>query len=536
MHGFSYLMIKIRADMKRYKPQNQLSFESFKTPFERNLDPSNRWVRLADEIPWDDCAGIYLRSLDEKVGRPSLDARLAIGALLIKHLKGISDRDVVEEISENVYLQYFVGFSSFNPRPAFDPSLFVSLRKRMGLSEFDQMNDLIISKALGIKKEEKQGPSEPSQTAPKQDGEEKHPGNKGKLKLDATVTDQMITYPTDLGLLNNSREELERLIDLLHEENKGQEKPRTYRRVARQRYLAVAMKKKKHKKAIRKAIGQQLNYVKRDIKIIHEMWDGRGNNSSPFTYRDLKLFWVIQHLYEQQKKMYEDKTKSHANRIVNIYQPYVRPIPRGKNKASVEFGAKLGASEFEGFSRLDHLSWEAYHEGKTDLVNQVERYKELTGHYPEAVLCDGIYLGRENRTWLKSKNIRHIGKPLGRPKELSAYAKRKLKKERGMRNHIEGKFGQGKNKYEMDRIRARRQDTSESWIAAIILVLNLVRWNKILPVLLFIIYQGAFIYSAFVANLNQWTYQTSIWVKHRIYFKNALQGVSKTSILKSNCY
>ena len=186
--------------MRRYTPQNQLSFESFKTPFERKLDPANKWVRLAKEIPWDDCATIYLRSLDEKVGRPCLDARLAVGSLLIKHLKGLSDRDVVEELSENVYLQYFVGFSSFNPDPAFDASLFVSLRKRMGVTEFDEMNDLIISKALGLKHKEK-------------GEEEDKPKNKGKLKLDATVTDQMIVYPTDLGLLNRSREELERLID-----------------------------------------------------------------------------------------------------------------------------------------------------------------------------------------------------------------------------------------------------------------------------------------------------------------------------------
>jgi len=515
VQGFSYLIIKTHADMRRYTPQNQLSFESFKTPFERKLDPANKWVRLANEIPWDDCATIYLRSLDEKVGRPCLDARLAVGSLLIKHLKGLSDRDVVEELSENVYLQYFVGFSSFNPDPAFDASLFVILRKRMGVSEFDEMNDLIISKALGLKHKEK-------------GEEEDKPKNKGKLKLDATVTDQMIVYPTDLGLLNRSREELERLIDLLHQSNNSQEKPRTYRRIARQRYLAVAMKKRKHKKVIRKAIGQQLNYIKRDIKIINTFWDERGSHSSPFNFRDLKLLWVIQHVYKQQRKMYEHKTKSHPNRIVNIYQPYVRAIPRGKDKTAVEFGAKLGVSEFEGFSRLDHLSWEAYHEGKNDLVNQVQRYRKLKGYYPDVVLCDGIYLSRENRKWLKGKNIRHIGKPLGRPKEISPYARRKLKKERGMRNHIEGKFGQGKNKYELDRIRARRQDTSQSWIAAIILVLNLVRWNKILAVLVFVIYQWAFIFSTFMKLLSKRLHQMSAWVKHRIHLKNIFQSILET--------
>ncbi len=493
------LVSKPLQKMRTYQSKNQLRFEEFKSPFERNLNPENKWVKLAEELPWDDCAKIYLKKMSVSMGRPSLDARLAIGVLIIKHMKGLSDRDVVEELSENLYLQYFVGFSSFQPQMAFDPSLFVSLRKRMGIEAFDEMNDLIIIKALGIKKEEerKQKDSDstpPSVKTPKEELDEKgskgkEPKHRGKLKIDATVVDQMIVYPTDLSLLNRSREELERLIDVLHLQNKKYEKPRTYRRVARKAYLALAMKKQKANKALRKAIGQQLNYVNRNIKTIHKMWDEAGDQSSPFNFRDLKIFWVIQHLYTQQRKMHTDRSKSHPNRIVNIYQPYIRPIPRGKAKSKVEFGAKLGVSEFEGFSRLDHLSWEAYHEGKGDLVNQVEGYKRLKGCYPEVVLCDGIYLTRENRKWLKDKKIRHVGRPLGKPKTLTAYFKRKLKKERGMRNHIEAKFGQGKNKYEMDRIRARRQDTSESWIAALVFVLNLVRWNKILPILLFIVYQ-----------------------------------------------
>jgi hypothetical protein len=43
------------------------------------------------------------------------------------------------------------------------------------------------------------------------------------------------------------------------------------------------------------------------------------------------------------------------------------------------------------------------------------------------------------------------------------------------RNPIEGKFGQAKNAYGMNRIRARLKNTSQSWIASIILVLNLVK-------------------------------------------------------------
>ena len=253
---------------------------------------------------------------------------------------------------------------------------------------------------------------------------EKQPCPKGKLKIDATVADQLIEYPTDLKLLNQARLESERIIDLLYKRSDRKVKPRTYRRVARKQYLALAKKRKKSRKALRKGIGQQLRYLRRNIQTIHALLKELPTQPFPLRFRDLKLFWVIQLLYDQQLYMYQHKVNSHPDRIVSLYQPYVRPIPRGKDKGKTEFGAKLGVSEWDGFCRMDHLSWDAYNEC-TDLIDQVEAYKAFYGYYPEVVLADRIYLTRANRAWLKSKGIRHIGQPLGRPKTLSAYAKRK---------------------------------------------------------------------------------------------------------------
>ena len=179
-------------------------------------------------------------------------------------------------------------------------------------------------------------------------------------------------------------------------------------------------------------------------------------------------------------KMYKSKTHSVEDRIVNIYQPYVRPIVRGKDNAQVEFGAKLGVSLQEGYARINTLSWDAYNEN-TDLQKQVERYKEINGCYPEVVITDKIYGTRTNRTWLKERNIRFSGKPLGRPQKenLSPYQKRKRKLEQGLRNQIEGKFGQGKNAYGLSEVRARAAKTSESWIACIMFVMNLIKFSQV---------------------------------------------------------
>jgi transposase, IS5 family len=113
-------------------------------------------------------------------------------------------------------------------------------------------------------------------------------------------------------------------------------------------------------------LGQQLRYLRRNIKHINALLDKVNSGAIPLEYCDLKIFWVIQHIYDQQMQMYKNHTHSIEHHIVNIYQPYVRPIVRGKDNAQVEFGAKLGVSIHEGFNRLNNLSWDVYNES-TDL-------------------------------------------------------------------------------------------------------------------------------------------------------------------------
>ena len=76
--------------------------------------------------------------------------------------------------------------------------------------------------------------------------------------LDASAVPSDIKYPTDLGLLNQARQILNKLIDKLYQPLKGklEQKPRTDRKEARKKYLKVAKKKRVTKKERRKAIKQ----------------------------------------------------------------------------------------------------------------------------------------------------------------------------------------------------------------------------------------------------------------------------------------
>lgn len=103
------------------------------------------------------------------------------------------------------------------------------------------------------------------------------------------------------------------------------------------------------------------------------------------------------------------------------------------------------------------------------MKDYVEHYRRRFGFYTQEVLADKIYCIRVNRTLLKELIIKLIAKPLGRPPAVPIHLSP------GERNPIEGKFGQAKTAYGLNRIRARLSGTSESWIASIILVLNLVK-------------------------------------------------------------
>lgn len=465
--------------MINYTPQNQLSLSLFKHPFEQELEKENRWVKLAALVPWDELAGVYSRKLQPDSGRLTVDIRTVLAALIVKHKLRLDDRGTIEMIQENIYLQYFCGLKIFTIKKVFDPSLFVDIRKRLGSKEFDAFNSLVIEKSEQIK---------PHQARIKKKINDAHqadsdktppcsPGNRGTLKVDATVADQEIKFPTDVGLLNVSREKLEMIIDLLFHKDHDGTKPRTYRRMARKDFLNLAKKKRKSKKVIRKGIKAQLQYVKRDLGIVDKMLARRTARKSILSKRDHEMLQTIRMVYDQQKGMYDNKINSCPNRIVNIFQPHVRPIVRGKDKKNTEFGSKINVSEVNGFCRIDRLSWDAYNES-VDLEFQIENFRKQYGCYPKVLLGDRIYLTRENRKFLKEKGIEIYGPPLGRPPKkptMTSAQKYRNKKKATERNHIEGKFGQGKRGYALNNIKARSADTSESWIQAIIFVMNLTK-------------------------------------------------------------
>src|SRR2546428_5462483 len=470
---------KRRAATPVFVSPSQLILEGFETPFSQKLNAGNRWVVLANKIPWDEICNIYIQKTGvSRTGRPPINPRVVIGALIIKHMCNLDDRETVAQISENMYMQYFLGYSSFTSEPPFDASLFVEFRARMGMEEINAMNDKIhaLHQALVLKKETKSaveddedlaGISQIAEDQPVVENQSTAPSHKGRVLFDATACPQDIAYPTAIDRRAAARAKAEELIDEIFDATLHGSKPRTYRQVARKDYLKIAQKKNKSRLEIRKSIRKQLGYLKRNLAHIDRLLDQYSR--FPLNAKQQKYLMVIHTLYQQQQEMYAAKKHTVNDRIVSIHQPHVRPMVRGKSTAKVEFGAKVHVSLVDGYAFLDELSWDAFNEG-SHMMDYVERYRQRFGYYPREILADQIYCTRENRRQLKEQGIKLLAKPLGRP---SAVKKEHVRP--GERNPIEGKFGQAKTAYGLDNVKARLKDTSESWIACIFMVLNLVK-------------------------------------------------------------
>lgn len=470
---------------KKNDPQMSLNFEDFFLPFGGKLDGNNRWIKLANVIPWGNFEEQYCKLFSDSMGANALPFRIALGALIIKERLRITDREAVEQIKENPYLQYFLGFSKFTHDEPFDASMYVYFRKRISDEILSQINEAVIDASIAKKKD--------VASTTEANDDEGPPKNSGKLIIDATCTPADIRYPTDLSLLNEAREKTERIIDVLWEHRNGscgfKKKPRTYRNRARKDFFNIIKVQKDKNRTCRKGIRKQLNYLKRNLEHIDKLNKFVSLNVlSRFLYRCLL---VVNEVYRQQRKMYDNHTHRIADRIVSITQPHVRPIVRGKAGKKVEFGAKISASSCMGYSTVDRISWDAYNESE-DLIVQAKKYRKRFGHYPASIHADKIYRNRDNRKWCKKHDIRLSGPPLGRPPKITEQNHKEIKLQKALarqdeldRIDIEGRFGHSKRKYGLGRVMAKLTDTSASVISLVFLVMNL---EKILKDLFWLIF------------------------------------------------
>lgn len=402
----------------------------------RNLFLQSEIGKIYLAVPWDDLVKHFKVKENRKGPTRIFSPRGMIALMILKSYIGCSDRQLVEHLNGNINFQLFCDI----------------LLQHERLSNFKIVSQIrtYLSTRLDIKEAQKI-------LARHWKPFIAHPNI---MLTDATCYETSMRYPTNVKLLWESVSWCYGQLKLMCKYLKIRT-PRTKFLKQKERYTNYSRKRRKSKKERRVLTRSLLHLLN---KLLNLMRDIEKGHASVFDMPDryYRQIAIITKVLAQQKQIFETG-QSVPDRIVSLSKAYIRPIVRGKEVKPVEFGAKVNMIQFGGINFIEHLSFNAFHEG-VRLKNSIGYGRELVGKITH-LSGDDIYATNANRTYCKEQGIVHGFKRKGRAgkhEEQRKLLHTVLRKERATR--MEGSFGTEKESYHLKKIKTRTQKNEELMI------------------------------------------------------------------------
>jgi len=394
--------------------------------------------KIYHQIPWDILVRSFkIRRKDRRGRKPLFSLRSKIALMFLKSYTKLSDKALFERLHSDIHFQFFCNIYISPDQRLKDYKAISAIRIELAASvDWDEFQALLIN-----------------HWKPKMDMTQ-------MMMMDATCYESYVRYPTDQKLLWES-------VEWLHGHIKKMSKamkvplPRSKFGEQKSKYLSFQKKRRKsHKERIR--ISRSLLYI--GNKLYGQMDEVLGlaqeqgiKVSAEFSRR-LEVIGVV--LIQQQALMQGEEVK---NRVVSIDKAYIRPIVRGKETKRVEFGAKVNMIQVDGINIIEKISFNAFNEGQ-EFIPSIGLSRKLFGKCRQ-VAADAIYATNKNRKYASRHGIAtsfvRKGKA-GKNEEQRKSMQKILSTARATR--MEGSFGNEKNQYGLDRIRARTELTEILWI------------------------------------------------------------------------
>ena len=401
--------------------------ENFSVYWESFLNSEIGKIHTA--IPWQDLIRHFKLKENKKGPSRIFSPKGMIALMFLKSYVDCSDRKLIEHLNGNINFQLFCDILLKGERV--DNYKIVSdirthLGKRLNIKEAQQ----ILSKSWKPFIEQS-----------------------NIMLTDATCYESSMRYPTNQKLLWECIEWSYGQMKLMCKYQKIQT-PRTKYLKQKNNYSNYSRKRKrtiKERTVLTRSLLHLLN------KILGLMDEIGQDCEMPENYH--KRVKTIHTILAQQQEIFETK-KSVPNRIVSLSKDYVRPIVRGKEVKPVEFGAKVNMIQFDGINFIEHISFDAFHEG-IRLPQSIRYGRDLVGKITH-ISADDIYATNANRNYCRKENITHGFKRKGKAgkyEEQRVVLYKELRKERATR--MEGSFGTEKEYYGLKRIKAKTQKNEE---------------------------------------------------------------------------
>ena len=399
------------------------------------LDSNDPLIALADTIDWELFDESFEKYYSED-GRPAKPIRLMVGLLILKHLKDLSDEEIVIQWKQNPYYQYFCGFNEFQVALPCHPTDLVKFRQRIGSEGVEKI--FAMSVVLhGKEAEEKQ------------------------VIIDTTVQEKNVTYPTDGKLAIKM---IHQLLRIAKEEQI--QLRRTYMKEIKMHRISLRFFR--HPKKIKKARAA-MKRLKTIVGIL--MRDISRNISEEQLNKYQETFKLFEKVTSQQMK--------DSNKVYSLHESHIYVIAKGKDHKKYEYGTKASlVTTMKSNVIIGVVAHEKNeHDSKTLEAALSSANKHRTKPIVEAI-CDRGYRGK------KEVDGTVICIPDSPKKRDTKYQKEQKRKKFRRRAAIEPIIGHVKSDHRMQRNYLKGFVGDEINLLLAATAFNLKKWmNNFLAVL-----------------------------------------------------
>jgi hypothetical protein len=410
--------------------------------------------QLSAQLPDKELSALIAPKKHPQGAIPWLSSSGKFRLMLLKHYSGLSDEKLVDRLNTDWSYQLFCQLELAEGEFIRDKSLVSRVRKELSGIAYQKIQHVL-----------------------QKHWKDNLPANERKtLLMDATCFESYLRYPTDVKLLFECCQWLNgQLLCLCTHLSRA--RPRNGFKAQQQQYFAYARQRKKTYRQTLKRRRSLLQLLEKLAGQFQQLLNANQVNwLNEKTYQRLKL---IRTVAQQQRSLLSRPSLSLPGRILSLHKPYVRAIVRGKETKPVEFGAKVHLTLSAGLCWVEHLSFDAFHEGKR-LKASVYKHQNVFGTC-RFVGADRIYATNENRRFVSGNNIQTNFAKKG-PVPVSGQQKQvQVLIHKARASQMEGVFGNQKNHYLLHKIKARTQPTEIIWILFGVVTANAVKVAKSPP-------------------------------------------------------
>jgi len=418
------------------------------------------WMKHADEALDDDgLLEIIQQELSKRCkksktrGRPSTTAEVVLRMLLLKHMRGWSYEDVTREVRANLVYREFTGIGGGKVP---DDKTMGRLARQLGPEAIAQLHRRTVE--IAVEKQVVAG---------------------RRMRVDTTVVETNIHYPTDSTLMGDGVRVLTRVMKkaataAAEAGVKFRDRTRSVKRSILEIVYAARNKSEKGQEKMKAGYRKLLEATSR---VVGQAKQFSGVIAGKAKRQLDEMIPRVQQVMKQARERVLNGNTRADNKILSMFEPDTEVIRKGKASKPTEFGKMVKIQEAEN-QIVTHFEVFDRRPSDSDLLTpSIEKHKELLDRVPDLVAADAGFFSAANETAARKLGVKQVAVPSRSTKSEKRKQEQKkpwFKKAQKWRTGCEGRISVLKRRHGLNRSRYKGTPGMNRWVGLGVMADNMI--------------------------------------------------------------